>query len=84
MIVGLSKTALPGINTISIAIFAAVLPAKASTGALLLVLIVGDICALWSYRRHADWPTPARGLWHADWPTPAHSMPGECILGPRC
>lgn len=60
MIVGLSKTALPGINTISIAIFAAVLPAKASTGALLLVLIVGDIFALWSYRRHADWPTLLR------------------------
>ncbi|MGO1543560.1 MAG: sulfite exporter TauE/SafE family protein [Gulosibacter sp.] len=52
--VGVSKTALPGINTISIAIFAAVMPAKESTGALLVLLIVGDIFALWSYRKHAD------------------------------
>ncbi|UTX53157.1 sulfite exporter TauE/SafE family protein [Leucobacter aridicollis] len=55
VLVGVSKTALPGINTISIAIFAAVLPAKASTGALLLLLIVGDVFALVSYRREADW-----------------------------
>ncbi|KAM9862215.1 sulfite exporter TauE/SafE family protein [Leucobacter sp. BZR 635] len=55
VLVGVSKTALPGINTISIAIFAAVLPAKASTGALLLLLIVGDVFALISYRREADW-----------------------------
>lgn len=55
LLVGISKTALPGINTISIAIFAAVLPAKASTGALLLLLIVGDVFALISYRREADW-----------------------------
>lgn len=52
--VGVSKTALPGINTISIAIFAAIMPAKESTGALLVLLIVGDIFALLSYRRHAN------------------------------
>ncbi|RGE20702.1 sulfite exporter TauE/SafE family protein [Leucobacter sp. wl10] len=57
MLVGVSKTALPGINTLSIAVFAAVLPARASTGALLLLLIVGDLFALLSYRRHADWAT---------------------------
>ncbi|MFT4231379.1 MAG: sulfite exporter TauE/SafE family protein [Leucobacter sp.] len=55
VLVGISKTALPGINTLSIAAFAAVLPARASTGALLLLLIVGDVFALLSYRRHADW-----------------------------
>lgn len=54
-VIGLSKAALPGINTISIAVFAAVLPAKASTGIVLLLLIVGDVFALLSYRRHADW-----------------------------
>lgn len=57
LIVGFSKTAIPGSNTFSIAIFAAVLPARASTGALLLLLIVGDVFALISYRRHADWKT---------------------------
>lgn len=54
LIVGLSKTALPGANTISIAIFASVMPAKESTGALLVLLIVGDVFALWMYRQHAD------------------------------
>lgn len=60
LLVGVSKTALPGINTLSIAVFAAILPAKASTGALLLLLIVGDVFALLSYRRHADWATLVR------------------------
>ncbi|WP_413451617.1 sulfite exporter TauE/SafE family protein [Georgenia phoenicis] len=58
--VGLSKAALPGSNTVSIAIFAAVLPAKESTGALLVLLIVGDVFALLAYRRHADWATLRR------------------------
>lgn len=57
---GLSKTALPGLGTFSVAIFAAVLPAKASTGTLLLLLIIGDIFALLTYRRHANWPTLVR------------------------
>jgi uncharacterized membrane protein YfcA len=60
VIVGISKTALPGIITIGIAIMAATLPAKASTGALLLLLLIGDIFALITYRRHADWPTLVR------------------------
>ncbi|MDX2376521.1 sulfite exporter TauE/SafE family protein [Microbacterium sp. LRZ72] len=55
IIVGLSKAALPGANTIAVAIFAGVLPARESTAALLLLLIVGDLFALWAYRRHADW-----------------------------
>lgn len=59
-LVGISKTAIPGINTISIAIFASVLPARPSTGALLLLLIVGDVFALLSYRKHAHWPTLLR------------------------
>lgn len=59
-LVGFSKTALPGINTLAVAIFAAVLPAKPSTGALLVLLLVGDAFALWTYRRHADWPTLVR------------------------
>ncbi len=53
MSVGMSKAALPGVNTIAIALFAAALPAKQSTGAVLLLLIVGDVFALLLYRRHA-------------------------------
>ncbi|WP_152816115.1 sulfite exporter TauE/SafE family protein [Georgenia subflava] len=60
MLVGLSKTALPGAATISVALFAAVLPARESTGALLVLLILGDLFAVRIYRAHADWPTLRR------------------------
>jgi uncharacterized membrane protein YfcA len=56
-LVGFSKTAVSGANTVSLAIFAAVLPARASTGVLLPVLIAGDLLAVLTYRRHAHWPT---------------------------
>lgn len=51
--VGISKTALPGSNTLGVALFAAALPAKASTGTLLVLLILGDVIALLLYRHHA-------------------------------
>ncbi|WP_438302817.1 sulfite exporter TauE/SafE family protein [Streptomyces sp. HUAS TT11] len=57
LLVGFSKTAVSGANTVSLAVFAAVLPARASTGVLLPVLIVGDVLAVLTYRRHAHWPT---------------------------
>lgn len=57
LLVGFSKTAVSGANTISLAIFAAVLPARASTGVLLPLLICGDVLAVATYRRHAHWPT---------------------------
>lgn len=57
VIVGISKTALPGAGTLAVVVFAAILPARTSTAALLVLLIVGDILALTLYRRHADWRT---------------------------
>ncbi|MER5991614.1 MULTISPECIES: sulfite exporter TauE/SafE family protein [Streptomyces] len=57
LLVGFSKTAVSGANTVSLAIFAAVLPARASTGVLLPILIAGDLLAVLTYRRHAHWPT---------------------------
>ncbi|GAA2283300.1 UPF0721 transmembrane protein [Streptomyces ruber] len=56
-LVGFSKTAVSGANTVSLAIFAAILPARASTGVLLPILIAGDVLAVLTYRRHAHWPT---------------------------
>ncbi|MFD4771201.1 sulfite exporter TauE/SafE family protein [Streptomyces niveus] len=56
-LVGFSKTAVSGANTVSLAVFAAVLPARESTGVLLPILIVGDTIAVLTYRRHAHWPT---------------------------
>lgn len=59
-VVGLSKTGIPGAGTVAVAIFAAVLPAKQSTGTILLLLIVADIFAVLMYRRHANWPALLR------------------------
>ncbi|MFJ2647551.1 sulfite exporter TauE/SafE family protein [Streptomyces sp. NPDC087420] len=56
-LVGFSKTAVSGANTVSLAVFATVLPARESTGVLLPILIVGDVLAVLTYRRHAHWPT---------------------------
>lgn len=55
--VGLAKTAIPGGGILPVALFATVLPARTSTAALLLLLIVGDLFALIAYRRHAHWPS---------------------------
>jgi uncharacterized membrane protein YfcA len=60
LLVGLSKTALPGAATVAVALFAAVLPAKQSTGTLLVLLILGDLFAVWTYHAHADWATLRR------------------------
>lgn len=60
LVIGISKTALPGGSILAIALFATVLPARTSTAAMLLLLIVGDIFALLTYRRHAHWPTIIR------------------------
>ena len=51
---GIAKTALPGAATIAVALCAAILPAKESTGAMLLMLMTGDLLAVWSYRKDAD------------------------------
>lgn len=55
LFVGIGKTALPGIVTISVALFAAVLPARESTAALLILLLVGDLIAIRMYFHDADW-----------------------------
>ena len=52
---GLSKTGIPGLSTIFVPLFALVLPARLSTGAILPLLIVGDVVAVTWYRRHAVW-----------------------------
>ena len=61
-LVGLAKTTLGGVASISIVLFATVLPARESTGTLLPLLLVGDLLALRAYGRYADWPTLRRLL----------------------
>jgi len=53
--VGFSKTAIPGLNILFVPLFAQVLPARVSTGALLPLLIIGDVFAVVLYQRHAVW-----------------------------
>jgi uncharacterized membrane protein YfcA len=60
--VGFAKTAIGGVIQISVALFAAVLPARESTGALLPLLLVGDVVAVGIYRQHAEWPVLLRLL----------------------
>ena len=55
LVVGYSKTSIGGLASISIAIFANLMPARQSTAAILLLLITGDVVAVWHYRQHADW-----------------------------
>lgn len=52
---GLSKTTVGGLVLVGSGLFAAVLPARPSTGVVLLLLLVGDAFAMSSYARHADW-----------------------------
>lgn len=62
LIVGVSKTALPGMGIVVVPMLAMVLPARQSVGALLPLLIAADIVALLLYRRHADVPLLLRLL----------------------
>src|SRR5580765_469619 len=55
MLTGYSKTAVNGVGSIAVVLFAATLPARESTGTLLPLLISADLLAIWVYRRHADW-----------------------------
>ncbi|WJL94517.1 sulfite exporter TauE/SafE family protein [Microbacterium sp. ET2] len=55
VVIGLSKTAVPGAGTLAVASFAAVLPARESTGTILLLLILADMFAITMYARHVNW-----------------------------
>ena len=54
-LIGLSKTGLPGIGILAVVAVAAVIPARASTGLILPMLIVADIFAVSHYHRHTAW-----------------------------
>lgn len=57
---GFSKTGISGAGLITVGLFASVLPARQSTGTVLLLFLVGDVFALLAYRSHAHWPTLRR------------------------
>jgi len=53
--IGLSKTGIPGLGILAVAMFAIAMPSRESVGVVLPILIVGDIIAVSFYRRHAVW-----------------------------
>lgn len=62
---GFSKTGIPGLGILFVAVFANVMPARQATGVVLPLLIVGDVFAVVSYRAHAQ----AAHLWRLLLPT---------------
>lgn len=52
---GVSKTGITGLSLIFVSIFAEIMPARRSTGLVLPLLMVGDVIAVLSYRKHAQW-----------------------------
>jgi uncharacterized membrane protein YfcA len=55
-LVGISKTGVPGLGILNVAIFAVVFPARESVGLVLVILLCGDIVAISTYRHDASWP----------------------------
>ncbi|HEY4302600.1 MAG TPA: sulfite exporter TauE/SafE family protein [Candidatus Didemnitutus sp.] len=54
-LVGLSKTGLPGIGGLFVALFSLTLGARPATGVVLPMLLLGDLLALMVYRQHLAW-----------------------------
>jgi uncharacterized membrane protein YfcA len=53
---GLSKTGMAGLGILPVVLFANVLPPRESTGALLPLLLCGDVFGVMYFRKHASWP----------------------------
>jgi uncharacterized membrane protein YfcA len=56
LMVGLTKTGLPGLSILAVPLLAQIMDPKQSTGFMLPMLIFGDIFAVLYYRRDAVWP----------------------------
>jgi uncharacterized protein len=52
---GMSKTGIAGMGVLAVALFANALPARASTGALLPLLLCADLFGIAFFRKHAVW-----------------------------
>ncbi len=52
---GMSKTGFAGLGVLSVALFANILTARISTGALLPVLVCADFIGVAFFRKHAEW-----------------------------
>ncbi len=55
LIIGVAKTGVGGLGMLAVVVFANLMPAKESAGFVLPMLVVADVIAVISYRRHAQW-----------------------------
>lgn len=74
--VGLAKSGLAGVGLITVLLMADVLPARESTGAVLPLLICGDIFAVAVFRKHAQW----RQIWRLLPPTLVGIVAGYFLM----
>ncbi len=80
--IGIAKSGLSGVSMAHVLIFASLFDSRASTGVVLPMLIVGDLCAIRAYGRHANWrqvqlmlPPAIVGVFVGWWLM--HSIPGH-------
>ena len=62
-LIGLSKTAIGGIGMVNAALLATIMPAKESTGVMLVLLIFGDLFAIGVYKKHVEWKVLRKLIW---------------------
>ena len=76
-VTGLSKGGMAGFGILAVACFANALPARASTGALLPMLVAADLIGVALYRKHAEW----RYVWRLSPWVVAGVVAGALALG---
>ncbi|MEI9906945.1 MAG: sulfite exporter TauE/SafE family protein [Actinomycetota bacterium] len=62
-LIGIAKTAVGGMGLVSAALLANVLPARESTGVILILLLVGDLFAIQIYKKHVEWKVLRNLMW---------------------
>ncbi len=55
LLTGMAKCGVPGLGMLSVPLMAMALPARASVGGMLPILLAGDVLAIAMYRQHARW-----------------------------
>lgn len=63
LLVGITKTAIGGLGLLCAALIAQIMPAKESTGVLLLLFLTGDLFAIRAYKEHVEWKFLKTLIW---------------------
>ena len=63
LLVGITKTAIGGLGLLCAALIAQVMPAKESTGVLLILFMTGDLFAIGVYKKHVEWKFLKTLIW---------------------